>query len=319
MGSYILRRILISIPMLLVITIIAFLLLQLAPGDPISAYSPPEAPLPPEQREALERQLGLNEPIWTRYFYWLKEALQGNLGPRSRNFAPVGEAIMSRLGPTLLLMVTALAIGIGLGLVLGVISALKKYSILDMVLTVFAFLGVSFPAYLGGLLGLYIFALTLGWAPAGGMSTAGAAGGGFVDVTRHLILPASIIALNYVASTMRYTRSAMLEVLDQDYIRTARAKGLKENAIVVGHALKNALMPIITIIGSYIPNLLGGAVFIESIFGWPGMGRLFVDAVEARHYPMVMGLILILAILILVVNLLTDVAYAMVDPRVRYD
>jgi peptide/nickel transport system permease protein len=319
MGRYILRRILISIPMLLVITIIAFLLLQLAPGDPLNSYIPPDAPLPPEQREALRRELGLDQPMAIRYFYWLKEAVQGNLGVRAVNFEPVSDAIMDRLGPTLLLMATSLTIGIVLGLVLGVISALKKYSVLDMVLTVFAFLGVSFPVYLAGLLGLYIFALTLGWVPAGGMSTPGTEGGGFVDVLKHLILPALIIALNYVASTMRYTRSAMLEVLDQDYIRTARAKGLEENAIIVGHALKNALMPVITIIGSYIPSLLGGAVFIESIFSWPGMGRLFVDGVEARDYPLIMGLILILAIMILIVNLLTDVAYAVVDPRVRYD
>lgn len=305
--------------MLVVITIIAFGLLQLAPGDPLNSYVPPDAPLPPEQREALRRELGLDQPVVIRYLYWLREAVQGNLGVRAVNFEPVGDAIMSRLGPTLLLMATSLTIGIVLGLVLGIISALKKYSILDMALTIFAFLGVSFPVYLAGLLGLYIFALTLGWVPAGGMSTAGAAGGGFFDVLKHLILPALIISLNYVASTMRYTRSAMLEVLDQDYVRTARAKGLRENAIIIGHALKNALMPVITIIGSYIPNLLGGAVFIESIFSWPGMGRLFVDGVEARDYPLIMGLILILAIMILIVNLLTDVAYAMVDPRVRYD
>lgn len=319
MGRYIQRRILISIPMLLVITIIAFLLLQLAPGDPLNSYIPPDAPLPVEQREALRRELGLDQPLVLRYFYWLKEAVQGNLGVRAVNFEPVGEEILRRVGPTLLLMVTALVIGIGLGLVLGVISALKKYSALDMVLTVFAFLGVSFPVYLAGLIGLYIFALQLGWVPAGGMSTPGSGNDGFLDLMKHLALPALIISLNYVASTMRYTRSAMLEVLDQDYIRTARAKGLMESVIVNRHALKNALMPVITIVGSYIPNLLGGAVFIESIFSWPGMGRLFVDAVDARDYPLIMGLILILAIIILLVNLLTDIAYAMVDPRVRYD
>jgi peptide/nickel transport system permease protein len=319
MGRYILRRLAISIPILIVITIIAFLLLQLAPGDPLNSYIPPDAPLPPEQREALRRELGLDRPLAVRYFYWLKEAMQGNLGVRSVNFEPVSSAIGHRIGPTLLLMTTSLTIGIVLGLVLGVISALKKYSILDMALTIFAFLGVSFPVYLAGLLALYVFALKLGWLPAGGMSTPGAAGGGVLDVLQHLILPAAVIALNYVASTMRYTRSAMLEVLDQDYIRTARAKGLRPRVVVTGHALKNALMPVITIIGSYIPGLLGGAVFIESIFGWPGMGRLFVDGVEARDYPLVMGLILILAIMILLVNLATDVAYALVDPRVRYD
>lgn len=319
MGRYIGRRLMISIPLLLLITIIAFLLLQIAPGDPLNAYLPPDAPLPPEQREALRRELGLDQPLVIRYFYWLREAVQGNLGVRSVNFEPVSTAIGNRLGPTLLLMTTALAIGIATGLVLGVISALKKYSILDYVLTVLAFLGVSFPVYLAGLIGLYVFALILGWVPAGGMTTPGRDGGGTLDVLKHLILPAAIISLNYVAATMRYTRSAMLEVLDQDYIRTARAKGMEENVIITRHALKNALMPIITIIGSYVPNLLGGAVFIESIFSWPGMGRLFVEGVTARDYPLVMGLILILAVIILIVNLLTDIAYAAVDPRVRYD
>jgi peptide/nickel transport system permease protein len=305
--------------MLLVITIIAFLLLQLAPGDPLNSYIPPDAALPPDQREALRRELGLDQPVFIQYFYWLKEAVQGNLGYRAVGSDSVADAIGRRLGPTLLLMFTALVIGIALGLFLGVISALKKYSILDMFLTISAFLGVSFPVYLAGLIGLYVFALKLGWLPAGGMSTPGSGNDGVIDLLKHLIMPALIISLNYVASTMRYTRSAMLEVLDQDYIRTARAKGLMESLIVSRHALKNALMPVITIVGSYVPNLLGGAVFIESIYSWPGMGRLFVDAVDARDYPLIMGLILILAIIILIVNLLTDVAYAMVDPRVRYD
>lgn len=304
--------------MLFFITVIAFLLLQLAPGDPLNSYIPPDAPLPAEQREALRRELGLDQPLVIRYFYWLWEAMQGNLGVRAQNFEPVSDEIMRRLGPTLLLMGTALVIGIGLGVLLGVISAIKKYSVLDMVLTVTAFLGVSFPVYLAGLIGLYIFALQLGWLPAGGMSTPGA-DGGLLEAMKHLLLPATIISMNYIASTMRYTRSAMLEVLEQDYIRTARAKGLMESVIVGRHALKNALMPVITIIGSYVPNLLGGAVFIESIYSWPGMGRLFVDGVEARDYPLIMGLILVLAIVILLVNLLTDIAYALVDPRVRYD
>jgi len=318
MGRYIQRRLLVSIPVLFAITVIAFLLLQAAPGDPLNSYIPPDAPLPPEQREALRHELGLDRPLVIRYFYWLWEAMQGNLGVRAQNFEPVSSEIMRRLGPTLLLMGTALATWIALGVVLGVVSAIKKYSFLDMFLTVMAFLGVSFPVYLAGLIGLYVFALRLGWLPAGGMSSPGQ-DSGLLDYLQHLLLPSVIISLNYVASTMRYTRSAMLEVLDLDYIRTARAKGLKDNVIIVRHALKNALMPVITIIGSYIPGLLGGAVFIESIYSWPGMGRLFLDGVEARDYPLIMGLILILAIVILVVNLLTDVAYALVDPRVRYD
>lgn len=317
MGRYIQQRLLVSIPVLLLITIIAFLLLQAAPGDPLNAYVPPDAPLPAEQREALRRELGLDRPLYIRYFYWLYEAVQGNLGVSARNMEPVSDAIGRRVMPTLTLMGTALVIGIATGVVLGIIGAVKKYSALDNLLTVVAFLGISFPVYLLGLLGLYVFALQLGWLPSGGMNTPG--DGGFVDTLKHLILPSLIISIQYIASTMRYTRSAMLEVLDQDYVRTARAKGLLERVILVRHALKNALIPIITIIGSYIPGLLGGAVFIEAIYSWPGMGRLFVESVEGRDYPLIMGLILILAVIILIVNLLVDILYAVVDPRVRYD
>lgn len=317
MGRYIQRRLLVSIPLLLAVTILSFLLLQLTPGDPLNSYVPPDQPLPAEQREALRHELGLDRPLAVRYFFWLRETLQGNLGVRSVNFEPVSSAIAQRMGPTLLLMGTALVIGVSLGVVLGVVSALRKYSVLDMVLTIFAFLGVSFPVYLAGLLGLYVFALQLGWLPAGGFASPGT-GFSITDRLQHLVMPAAIISLNYVASTMRYTRSAMLEVLNQDYIRTARAKGLGERIITNRHALRNALLPVVTIIGSYIPNLLGGAVFIESIFSWPGMGRLFIEGVEARDYPLIMGLILILATIILLANLLTDVAYALIDPRVRY-
>lgn len=317
MGRYIQQRLLVSVPVLLLITIIAFLLLQAAPGDPLNSYVPPDAPLPAEQREALRRELGLDQPLYIRYFYWLSEAVQGNLGISSRNLEPVSDAIGRRIMPTLTLMGTALVIGITVGVALGIVGAVKKYSAIDNFLTIIAFLGISFPVYLLGLLGLYVFALQLGWLPSGGMTTPG--DGGFTDTISHLILPSLIISIQYIASTMRYTRSAMLDVLEQDYVRTARAKGLVERVILMRHALKNALIPIITIIGSYIPGLLSGAVFIEAIYSWPGMGSLFVEGVESRDYPLIMGLILILAVIILVVNLLVDVAYSVVDPRVRYD
>jgi peptide/nickel transport system permease protein len=318
MGRYIQRRILISIPILLAITVSIFSLLQISPGDPLNAYLPPDQSLPEEQKDALRRQLGLDKPAPLRYLYWLKEAAQGNLGYRSKTFEPVTDAILTRMGPTLLLMGTAMVIGITVGITLGVLSALKQYSFLDTLLTIFAFLGLSLPVYLAGLLALYIFTLRIDWFPTGGFTTPGT-DSGILDRLHHLVLPASIIAINYIASTMRYTRSAMLEVLGQDYVRTARAKGLSEKIVVGLHALRNALLPVVTIIGAYVPNLLGGAVFIESIFAWPGMGRLFIDGVESRDYPLIMGMTLILAIVILAANLITDVAYAIVDPRIRYD
>lgn len=318
MGRYIQRRIAIAVPLLLAITMIVFTLLQLTPGDPIDAYLPPDQPLPEAQRQAMEKQLGLDKPPVIQYFYWLRETAQGNLGVRAKTFQPVREAITSRIGPTLLLMGTALVLGIGAGVALGILAAVKQYSILDTLLTVLAFLGLSVPVYLAGLIGLYLFSLRVQWFPSGGFSNPGQPFS-WTDRIHHLILPASIIAVNYVASTMRYTRSAMLEVLGQDYVRTARAKGLGEKVVIGLHALRNALLPVVTVIGSYIPFLLGGAIFIESIFAWPGMGSLFLEGVSSRDYPLIMGITLVLAAVILIVNLLTDIAYAVIDPRIRYD
>lgn len=317
MGQYIQRRLLLLIPLLLLVTILSFMLLQLTPGDPLNAYVPPDAPMPAEARARLRHQLGLDKPAAERYFYWLRETVQGNLGVSTSTFEPVRTVIGRRIGPTLLLMGTALVIGVGLGLVFGIVAALRRNTWLDLVLTGFAILGISVPVYLAGLIGLYVFSLRLGWFPTGGFAAPD--DGSALDHVRHLILPALIIAIQYIASTMRYTRGAMIEAMAQDYVRTARAKGLKNTTVVTRHALKNALLPIVTIVGSYVPALIAGAVFIESIFSWPGMGQLFIDSVTARDYPLIMGLILVLAIIILVANLLTDIAYAIIDPRIRYE
>lgn len=318
MGRYILRRLLISIPILFAITLIVFSIQLLSPGDPLNAYVPPDFPLPEAQREALRHQLGLDEPFFTRYGYWLRETLQGNLGTSIRTHETVVHAIEHRVGATLLLMGTALTIGTALGVLFGVVAAVKQYSILDGVLTVIAFLGISTPVYLTGLLALYLFALRLGWFPAGGYSTPGQ-GFSLTDRLSHLVLPAAIIAINYIAQTMRYTRSAMLEVLGQDYVRTARAKGLDDRVVVVRHAFRNALLPVITLIGASVPALIGGAIFIESIFGWPGVGRLLLSGVESRDYPIIIGITFMLAIVTLIANLITDITYALVDPRIRLD
>lgn len=318
MGRYILRRLLISIPILIAISFFIFSLLQVTPGDPVDSYLPPDAPVSPELRERVREQMGLDRPFAVRYGYWLKETLQGNLGVRLIAKEPVSDAIGSRIGATLLLMGTSMAIGITVGVVFGIIAAVKQYSIFDGILTIFAFLGLSLPVYLAGLLGLYFFSLKVDWFPSGGFSTPGEPFS-YTDRIHHLILPALIIAINYIASTMRYTRSAMLDVLGQDYVRTARSKGLREPRVIERHALRNALIPIVTIVGTYLPNLLGGAVFIESIFGWPGLGRLFLEGVGQRDYPLIMGLTMVLAVLILIANLLTDVVYAFVDPRIRYE
>ncbi|HET9661841.1 MAG TPA: ABC transporter permease [Thermomicrobiales bacterium] len=318
MGRYILRRLLIAIPILFAITLIVFSIQLLSPGDPLNAYVPPDFPLPEAQREALRHQLGLDQPFFTRYGYWLKETLQGNLGTSIRTHETVVNSIRNRAPATLLLMGTALTIGTALGVLFGVVAAVRQYSVLDGILTVFAFLGISTPVYLTGLLALYIFALRLGWLPAGGYSTPGQPFS-LTDRLSHLILPAAIIAVNYIAQTMRYTRSAMLEVLGQDYVRTARAKGLDDRVVIARHAFRNALLPIVTLIGASVPALIGGAIFIESIFGWPGVGRLLLSGVEARDYPIIIGITFMLAIVTLIANLITDVVYAFVDPRIRLD
>lgn len=318
MGRYILRRLLIAVPILFAITLIVFSIQQLSPGDPINAYLPPDFPVSEEQKEAMRRQLGLDQPFFTRYGYWVKETLQGNLGTSIRTHESVVDAIRTRVGATLILMVTAITIGTALGVVFGVVAAVRQYSALDGMLTIFAFLGISTPVYLTGLLALYIFALRLGWFPAGGYSTPGQPFS-ITDRLEHLILPASIIAVNYIAQTMRYTRSAMLEVLGQDYVRTARAKGLSDRIVVARHAFRNALLPIVTLIGASVPALIGGAIFIESIFGWPGVGRLLLSGVEARDYPIIIGITFVLAIVTLLANLATDVVYAFIDPRIRLD
>ncbi len=317
MGRYIQRRLLIYIPLLVIVTILSFLLLQATPGDPLYAYYPPGAPLSAEQREVLRERLGLNEPLPLQYFYWLREAVQGNLGVSAQTGQDVTEIIAARIGPTLLLMGTALFIGIVVGLVLGILTAIWRNTIFDMVLSSVALLGISVPVYLAGLVGLYFFSVRLGWFPTGGFTTPGDTG--FLDKLHHLILPSLVISTTYIASTMRYTRSSMIDALSQDYVRTAHAKGLTFRPVALRHALRNALIPIATVIGTYIPAVLAGAVFIETIFAWPGMGRLFVDSVNDRDYPIVMGLTLILAIIILLANLLTDVTYALIDPRIRYE
>lgn len=318
MGRYILRRLLIAVPIVFAITFIVFSLQQLTPGDPLNAYLPLDSPMPEAQKEALRKQLGLDQPFLTRYGYWLKETLQGNLGTSIRTHETVNNEIKTRVGATLTLMVTAVVIGTVLGVLFGVVGAVKQYSAIDGILTIIAFLGISTPVYLTGLLALYIFALRLGWFPAGGYSTPGQPFS-LSDRIEHLILPAAIIAINYIAQTMRYTRSAMLEVLGQDYVRTARAKGLNDRVVIARHAFRNALLPIVTLIGASVPALIGGAIFIESIFGWPGIGRLLLSGVEARDYPIIIGITFLLAIVTLVANLATDVIYALVDPRIRLD
>lgn len=317
MFQYILRRILINLPVLIGITMVVFIAIALAPGDPMAAFISPELATDPAVLARLRAEFGFDQPMYVRYFRWLEQVLQGNLGYRIKTFDPVLLVIVQRIPATLMLMASALLIGIIVGIPLGIYSALKKYSLPDMLLTAGVFLGVSTPAFLVGLGALFLFSLQLRWFPAGGMHTLGQPET-LLDTLHHLALPALILSANYIASMLRYTRASMLDVITEQYVTTARAKGLNESAVILRHALRNALIPIVTVIGFSIPNLLAGAVFTETIFAWPGMGSLFVDGVNSRDFPLVMGVTLVTATTVLICNLLTDIAYAFINPKIRF-
>jgi peptide/nickel transport system permease protein len=316
-GRYILRRTLINIPVLLGITILVFTFLQFVPGDPVSAYLRPEMGASEEMREAMRKRLGLDQPAPVRYVRWLAETLQGNLGYRIVGGQPVAPTIARALRASALLMGTALALGCLVGIPLGIFSALRQYSKADFILAGLAFLGVSSPSFLLGLGGLYVFGLKLRLFPIGGMFSV-TGNTNVLDVLHHLALPALILSFAYNAILMRYTRSSMLEVVRAAYVTTARAKGLRERAVVFRHAFRNALLPVITIIGLALPEMVGGAVITETVFTWPGMGSLLIDAVNGRDYPLIMGISLTVAITVLLANLITDIVYAWADPRIRY-
>lgn len=303
--------------MVLALSVLVFILLRLAPGDPIDAYVNPASPLSPDAMQALRDRLGLDAPLPVQYFGWLRAALTGDLGYSiQRVGVPVLPLVMERIGPTLLLMAAGLAIAIVVGVSAGIISAVRRNSPTDIGFSVLAFVGISSPAFLTALLGLYFFSVQLRWAPSGGMLTPGAVFS-IGDLLVHLVLPACLLSIGHAALIMRYMRASLLEVLNQDYVRTARAKGVREFFVIVKHAVRNALLPVITLIGSTIGIAVGGAIFIESVFNWPGMGLLLVNAVETRDYPVIMGATLVIGATVIVVNLITDITYAAVDPRIQ--
>ncbi len=304
--------------MLLVITLIVFLLANLMPGDAAMAmFGSGDGSITVEAIEQQRENMGLNDPVLVRYFRWLGQLLKGDLGVSQVTFQPVWEMIQLRIGPTLLLMGTSLILSIIIGVALGIFSAVKQYSIADYILTILSFIGRSLPIFFIGLIFVYFFALKIPVFPTSGMHSMGASG--FADLLKHLFLPCLSLSILRIAEFMRYSRASMLEVLNSDYIWTARSKGIKERAVLIKHALHNALIPIITLIGINIPVLFSGAIMIEQVFQWPGLGMLFNTAVTQRDQSLLMGLCLFSAIIVLVSNLLTDIAYALVDPRIRYE
>jgi peptide/nickel transport system permease protein len=317
MLTYITRRIGIGLVMLVALSVLVFILLRLAPGDPIDAYINPSVPLSMEELSALRERLGLNQPLPVQYFGWLAAALTGDFGYSSqRAGVAVLPLVFERIWPTALLMGAGLVIAIVVGIAAGIISAVRRNSVTDVGLSVGAFIGISSPAFLTALVGLYFFSVKLRWAPSGGMLTPGTPFS-VSDLLAHLILPACLLSIGHTALIMRYMRSSLLEVLNQDYVRTARAKGVKEFWVIIKHATRNALLPVVTLIGSTIGIAIGGAIFLESVFNWPGMGLLLVNAVNTRDYPVIMCATLIIGACVIAVNLLTDITYAAVDPRIQ--
>lgn len=315
MTKYILRRLLVSIPVLFGVTVIAYFIMTLAPGDAVDMLVDPG--LSPQDIALKKQALGLDQPVIVQYVRWLGQLVQGNLGYSFNNRRPVTERIGERLGSTLTLAFSALLFSYLIAIPIGVLAAVRQYSLWDYTATVFSFLGVSAPSFFFGLLLIYLFALKLDWFPTGGTHTIGAAFS-LGDRIAHLILPMTVLSLQNTGVVMRYTRSSMLDVIHQDYIRAARAKGLRERVVMFRHALRNALIPVITLAGLQFPFLLGGAIITEQIFNWPGMGRLAVEAITQRDYPTIMGINLLAAVMVIVGNLLADVFYGVVDPRIRY-
>ena len=289
------------------------------PGDPLLQMRMQVMTNDPERMRELRAYYHLDDPLPVKYFTWLKSVMTGDLGYSSMYKTPAIDLITSRLPNTLILTITAWLIGLVVALPIGILSAVKKYSAFDYTTTVFAFIGISLPGFWFALIAIIIFSVSLGWLPVSGMATYGITGSWnvFVDRLRHLVLPAFVLGLVQVASWVRYIRTSLLEVLDQDYVRTAYAKGVPDRKVIIKHALKNAMIPIITIIALDIPYFFGGALIIETVFSWPGMGRLMYNAVISSDYNLAISCLMFLAIITLISNLVADFLYVMVDPRIR--
>lgn len=314
--GYLIRRLLGAIPLLLGISVILFAIIQLAPGGPLDIY----AENPSVSKEALAQiaaRYGLDQPVPVQYFLWLKAILVGDWGYSIRTGRPVLDEIVLRLGPTLQLGGLAMLISLVIAIPVGMISAARRGSRLDGTVTVLSFAGISTPVFWLALLLQLLFSVQLGWLPSAGYQSIG--DGSFFDRLRYIIMPASVLSLATIASWSRFIRSGMIDVLNQDYIRTAYAKGRGEKAVLFLHALRNAMIPAVTVIAVDFVTIISGAVITETVFAWPGIGRLFMESMDGRDYPMLMGLMMMGSLAIVVANIIADICYAALDPRIRYD
>ncbi|MBU5439389.1 ABC transporter permease [Tissierella sp. MSJ-40] len=320
MKQFIIRRLLIMIPVFIGISMIIFGLIHSTPGDPYITMLDPN--ITEADREAMLNSIGYYDPLPVKYIKWIERAIKGDLGYSIRYKEPVADVISRRIGNTLLLSVTALVLSVLIAVPLGIVSATKQYSVFDYVATILALIGLSIPAFFFALGLIKVLAFDLGIFPISGIETTGANYTGMkrvLDVLHHMALPIIVLTFVQTASLMRYTRSSMLEVIQQDYIRTAKAKGLSERVVIYKHALRNAMISIVTLISLSLGGLLSGAVLTETVFVWPGMGTLVYQAILNRDYPLVMAGTMLLALCVLFANLLADIMYAVVDPRIRYE
>ena len=315
MGRYIRSRLITAIPVFFGITLLVFLMVNLAPGTITDLMG--EGAANEADRAALEASLGLDQPLPLRYAGWLAGLFQGDLGQSYFYNRPVSRLIAQRVGPSLLLTGSGVALAVAAALPLGVLAAWKPRSVWDRLASFLSLLSFGVPGFVLCLGGIALFAVTLGWLPTHGMYAAGTFTS-LGDLLRHLVLPAGVVCLSSLGELVKQTRSACLESLGQDYILTARAKGLTDGAVMVRHAFRGSLVPVLTTILSHIPHILGGSVVVEQIFGWPGMGSLLFSAISQRDYPLVMGVTVVVALGVLLTNLLLDLVYGLADPRVRY-
>lgn len=318
MVKYIIKRLLLMIPLFIGITLTVYILSNMAPGTVVDNIIASTPDITQEQIDELYEEYGLNDHVLVRYVRWLGDLLKGDLGTSYRSNSDVAAEVGDRIGPTLILTGSALLIAIIIGIPLGVLSAKKPRGFFDNLASVITFLGSSLPGFFIALLGVYFFAVKLRVLPSSGMYYSGETHtvGALIE---HLIMPASALSLGIVGRFIKQTRGSMLEVMNEEYIKTARSKGISEVAVTVRHALRNALIPIVTCIGLTAPFLIGGAVVVEQIFGWPGLGTLMNTSITARDYPVVMGVAVVIAVVVLVANLIVDLVYALLDPRISYE
>jgi peptide/nickel transport system permease protein len=323
MLAYIFRRLLSTIPLLVGITIISFTVIHLAPGEPTDLIADMNAEVTAESRQRLRELYGLDKPMYVQYWDWFSRLMRLDFGYSfSPDGRPVLTKIVERLPITVLINILSMVLIVAVALPIGVLSAARQYSLFDKSTTVFVFIGFATPAFWLALLLMILFGVKLDWLPISGIHSLNykqlSAWGAFWDSAKHLILPVFVSAFGGLAGLSRYTRANMLEVIRQDYITTARAKGLSERVVIYKHALRNALLPVITLLGLSVPGLIGGSVIFETIFAIPGMGQLFYQSVMSRDYPVIMGILVLGAVFTLLGNLLADISYSIADPRIKY-